>query len=160
MLCFFLKWGIDMKIIVLILIFAKISCQEDKAVKLILASSASGVLAGGIYGSIVLLEESANYAVSKIKLSTETQKNYLKKSLVLAGTYGISRALGFTNEGAALIAGTSVVANLIAAQIKNLKNNNYNIEASACAATAGLITTGSIYVTLSQNPVQLQKNRS
>lgn len=149
-----------MKIILLILIFAKISCQEDKAVKFLLASSASGVLAGGIYGSMVLLDESTNYSISKIKLLSEAQKFYLKKSLVLAGTFGISKALGFSNEGAAVIAGSSIVANLLTAQIKNLKNSSYNIEAYASAATAGLIATGSLYSSLSQNSSSFLKNRS
>ena len=139
-----------MKIILLILILAKISCQEDKAVKLMLASSAPGILAGGFYGSLVLLDESANYTVSTIKLLSESQKFYLKKSLVLAGTFGLSRAFGFSNEGAAMIAGSSVVANLIAARIENFKNSSNNIETYASAATAGLISTATCYKLLSQ----------
>jgi hypothetical protein len=144
-----------MKIILLFLILAKISCQEDKAVKFMLASSASGVLAGGVYGSIVLLDESTNYALSKIKSLNETQKFYLKKSLILAGTFGISKALGFSNEGAAVITGSSVIANLIASRIKKLKDDNYNIEAYASSATAGLIATASFYKLMNNNSAQL-----
>jgi hypothetical protein len=149
-----------MKIILLILIFAKTSCQEDKLVKFILAGSASGVLAGCIYGSTILIDESASYTFSKIKLLSESQKNYLQKSLVLAGTFGLSKALGFSNEGATVIAGSGLVANLIASKLKHLKNKHYNIEAYASAATAGLITTGSIYESLSSKSSPLLKNRS
>jgi hypothetical protein len=149
-----------MKIILLILIFAKTSCQEDKVVKFILASSTGGILAGGIYGSIVLLDESANYTVSKIKLLSDAQKFYLKKSLIAAGTFGLSKVLGFSNEGAAGIATTGVLANLIVSRLKNLKSKDCNVEAYASAATAGLITTGSIYGSLSSNSSPLLKNRS
>jgi hypothetical protein len=146
-----------MKIILLILILAKISCQEDKAVKLMLASSASGILAGGFYGSLFLLDESTNYGISKIKLLSESQKLFLKKSLVLAGTFGLSRAFGFSNEGAAVITGSSVVANLIGARIESLKNGNHNFEAYASAATAGLISTATCYKLLSQKSATKHK---
>jgi hypothetical protein len=146
-----------MKIILIFLIFAKTSCQEDNVVKFILSSSTGGVLAGGIYGSTVLLDESANYAVSKIKSLSDAQKFYLKKSLVLAGTFGISKALGFSNEGAAVITGSSAITTLIASRIKKLKDGSYNIESYASAATAGLITTGSCYQSLCQTSALIEK---
>lgn len=137
-----------MKIILLILILAKTSCQEDKAVKIILASSASRVLAGGIYDSIILLDESADYSMSKIKSINDVQKFYLKKGLILAGTFGISKALGFSNESAAVITGSSIVASIISSRIKKLKNCNYNLDAFASATIAGLILTRSYYKSL------------
>ena len=144
-----------MKIILLILILAKTSCQEDKVIKFMLASSTAGVLAGGIYGSTILLDESVNYTVSKIKSLNDVQKFYLKKGLILAGTFGISKALGFSHEGATVIAGSSAIVNLITSQIKNIKNSSNNIEAYASSATAGLIATASFYKSMSNNSSHL-----
>lgn len=143
-----------MKIFLLILIFSKISCQEDKFLKLVLASSASGVLAGGFYGSTVLLDESGNYSLSKIKSLSDSQKYYLKKTLVAAGSFGLSKALGFSNEGAMVIAGSGVFSDLIASKIKFWKNNDINISACASSLTAGLISTGALYKSLGADSLE------
>lgn len=134
-----------MKIVLLILIFLQIDCQEDKFVKLVLSTSASGILAGGVYGSIVLLDETTNFGVSKIKSLNDVQKYCLKKSLIAAGSYGLSKSLGFSNEGAMTIAGSSIISELITSKFKSINTNNYNVGAYSSALAAGIISSVALY---------------